>query len=106
MQAVLSVKSAACPYLKDVNMHTLDTIQDRDGTCIIKLYYYGLLSTFCRGLVWLVLNSVQPYCVEGILTKANFVLKLKQSILGHRYKYLRVYPTSSFHTKLAVIILQ
>lgn len=52
-------------------MHTLDTIQYRDGTCIIKLNYYGVLSTFCRGPVWL----VHPHCVEGILTKANFDLK-------------------------------
>lgn len=75
MQAVLSVKSAARPYHKDVNMQTLDTIQYRDSTCKIKLNYYGVLSTFCRGPVWLVLNSVYPHCVEGILTKANFVLK-------------------------------
>lgn len=51
MQAVLSVKSAALSYLKDVNMHTLDTIQDRDDTCISKLNYCGVLSTFCRGPV-------------------------------------------------------
>lgn len=65
LQAMRSVKSAACPYLKDVNMPPLDTIQDRDDTCITKLNYYGVLSTFCRGPVWLVLNSVQPHCVEG-----------------------------------------
>lgn len=46
---LLSVKSVVWPQLKDMNMHSLDTVQDKDDTCIIKLkLWWGVINFLQR----------------------------------------------------------